>query len=244
MKFLNHSNCNSLENLLDRQSGGEPLIFLLEFYFRRIDRLRISIFFKGSFFFVFIFFLLMGSLTFAQSKTNLELFFQLVDSSVVRINNEIASGKDCRLIFNTDDAYSVFQNSIINNFQKLGRKIITVNDDQLKPEIINYLITDASVEYDGDMFRDGFLGEFKIKRKINFEGNYSITGNPVSADNFNFTIIDTVAVDKVSTLENPAFPITKGAVPAEPFFSSLLEPIVAIGSAAVAVILFFTVRSK
>jgi hypothetical protein len=168
----------------------------------------------------------------------------MVDSSVVQINSEIESGKDCKLIFNTGDAYSVFQNSIVNNFQKLGRKIITGNDAQSKPEIINYAITNASVKYDDDMFRDGFLGEFKIQRKIKFEGNYSVAGNSVKADTFNFTNIDTVAVDKVSTLENIAFPFTLGELPPEPFFPSLLEPIVAIGSAAVAVILFFTVRSK
>lgn len=194
--------------------------------------------------FVLIIILLSNPFSLAQSKTNLELFFQLADSSVVQINKEITPGSNIKLNFNEDGAYSVFHNSILNNFQKLGRNIITGNDDLSKSEIINYSLTDVSVKYDDDMYRDGFLGEFLIQRKINYEGNYSITGNSVTADNFNFTIVDTVAVDKVSTLENFAFPFTKGDLPSEPFFSSLLEPIVAIGSAAVAVILFFTIRSK
>jgi len=48
----------------------------------------------------------------------------------------------------------------------------------------------------------------------------------------------------VKSLENPNHPFTKGNIPAEPFFESIPEPVLAIGTAATAVILFFILRSK
>jgi hypothetical protein len=48
----------------------------------------------------------------------------------------------------------------------------------------------------------------------------------------------------VKSLENQALPFTKGEVPPEPLFSSLLEPAVALGTAAVVIYLFFSIRSK
>jgi len=41
-----------------------------------------------------------------------------------------------------------------------------------------------------------------------------------------------------------SLPFTRAELPPEPFFSGLLEPAVAIGSAAVAIYLLFAVRSK
>ena len=48
----------------------------------------------------------------------------------------------------------------------------------------------------------------------------------------------------IKSLENESFPFTKGAVPPEPFLSGLAEPLIAIGTAAVIIALFFSIRSK
>jgi len=61
---------------------------------------------------------------------------------------------------------------------------------------------------------------------------------------FEFTKIDTVKVEDINSLENPAFPFTQASVPPEPFLSGIAEPIIAIGTAALAVVLFFTIRSE
>ena len=109
--------------------------------------------------------------------------------------------------------------------------------------MINYSIDNASVKY-GEMERDGFWGDFIMPRKIELGGNYSLSNRIINSQTFNLTYYDTVAVDNVKVIENPSFPFTQGEVPSEPFFSGLFEPVVAIGSAAIAVILFFTIRSK
>jgi hypothetical protein len=56
--------------------------------------------------------------------------------------------------------------------------------------------------------------------------------------------IDTIKVDDIKNLENISFKFTTGSLPPEPFFSGLFEPVFALGTAAAAVILFFTIRSK
>jgi hypothetical protein len=105
------------------------------------------------------------------------------------------------------------------------------------------MIDEAATSY-GEIYRDGVLGDYYIPRTIIFSGDYNITGNTVLTHSFNFAYHDTVNVDSVTSLENAAYPFTRGKLPAEPFFSGILEPVIAVGTAALAVILFFTIRSK
>ncbi len=60
---------------------------------------------------------------------------------------------------------------------------------------------------------------------------------------FRETLVDTVQVSEIPTLEDPNVSVTQGSPPREGFFSSLVEPLIMIGAVAVAVYLLFTVRS-
>ena len=198
---------------------------------------------KISGFLILLVFSFSFSFTVAQTKTNLEIFYGLVDSSVAKINQNINS-KDLKVTFSTGDYYRLFQNQVIADFVKLGRNILS---DSIKTspgfETINYSIDNANVKY-GDMERNGLLGDFVMQRKIDLSGSYSISKETVISERFDYAYIDTVSVDDAKAIENPSFPFTQAEIPSEPFFSSLLEPAIAIGSAALAVILFFTIRSK
>ena len=183
------------------------------------------------------------SFVFAQSKTNLQVFYSLVDSSVAGINQKIST-QYVKVNYPTSNDFSVFQNQVISDFAKHGRTVLAdSNKNTDDVTIINYIIDNAKVKY-GDMERDGFFGDFIMPREIKLSGSYSLSERVVDSQRFNLTYTDTVAVDDVKSIENSSFPFTEAEVPSEPFFSSLFEPVVAIGSAAVAVILFFTVRSK
>ncbi|MEK9137672.1 MAG: hypothetical protein AAB393_11165, partial [Bacteroidota bacterium] len=57
------------------------------------------------------------------------------------------------------------------------------------------------------------------------------------------TLSDVVEVSEIEKLESQSIPMTRGALPKEGFFSSILEPLVAIGAVAVAIYLLFHVRS-
>jgi hypothetical protein len=198
---------------------------------------------KISGFLILLVFSFSFSFTVAQTKTNLEIFYGLVDSSVAKIDQNINS-KDLKVTFSTGDYYRLFQNQVIADFVKLGRNILS---DSIKTspgfETINYSIDNANVKY-GDMERNGLLGDFVMQRKIDLSGSYSISKETVISERFDYVYIDTVSVDDAKAIENPSFPFTQAEIPSEPFFSSLLEPAIAIGSAALAVILFFTIRSK
>lgn len=183
--------------------------------------------------------MLPGSAAIAQADSNMEVFNRLVDSSVVKINKVIPGNGDTIAVrFRSGENYSVFSNRVALDFSRLGRTIASAS-----PNVVNYTIEDAGVNY-GDMYRDGLFGDYFLPRKLSLKGNYSVeTGSTVPGE-FYFTSVDTVAVDDIESIENPAYRFTGGDVPSEPFFSSLFAPVVAIGSAALAVILFFTVRSK
>ena len=178
-----------------------------------------------------------------QSRDNLEVFYTLIDSSGKNIiNNLPASNKNLNLSLNLGESYTLFRNHLLSIFDKNGYKVNS--EDSVNNKVrVNYVLDKAVVNY-GDIFRDGLFGSYLLPRKIEISGNYSVGGTSFTYKEFNYNYMDTVKVDNVKTLENISYPFTQGEVPAEPFFSSLFEPLVAIGTAAIAVFLFFTIRSK
>ena len=175
----------------------------------------------------------------AQEKSNLEVFNELVDSSVTEAVSFIPdSVKHIKLNLNSG-ILAVFNAEIISSLSKNGYNLVS-DDNSFE---FQYIITNAGASY-GDMFRKGFLGDYYIPRKINLSGNYNLNGQSIFTKDFNYTFQDTVNVDSVSSLENSSYPFTHGNLPAEPFFPGILEPVIAVGTAALAVILFFTIRSK
>lgn len=177
----------------------------------------------------------------AQPKTNLEIFYNLVDSSVNQFIKQLPEEEDSvGLELNLGESYSIFENKIIADIYSSGKFIAEKDKNALH---INYIINDAKVEY-GEIFRDGFFGDYFIPRKIFLKGNYLVKTNSALYKEFNYSLNDTVKYDEINNIENNSYPFTKGEVPSEPFFSGLFEPVVAISTAALAVILFFTIRSK
>jgi hypothetical protein len=87
-----------------------------------------------------------------------------------------------------------------------------------------------------------------VQRKISLKGNFFITASGTSDANYSSEFIyyqlDSINVDDIKNFENSSFKFTQGTIPPEPFFTGLFEPVFALGTAAAAVILFFTVRSK
>ena len=183
-----------------------------------------------------------ASLLFAQPKTNLELFYEMVDSSVTEFSDELTgSHNKIKLELSLGEIYSVFNNRIIAKANSFKTKIM--KDGKENTPSVNYVIDEVKVEY-GETFRDGLLGDFLIPRNLHLKGNYLITSDTTFANTFSYSLNDTIRFDEVAYVENESYPFTKGELPAEPFLSGLLEPIVALSTTALAVILFFTIRSK
>lgn len=175
----------------------------------------------------------------AQEKTNLDVFTELIDSSVVNAASLIPDTvKDIDFEL-ASSSFAVFNSTIISGLSNRGFKLVS-DSNSFK---LQYFIDNAATSY-GDVYGDGFLGDYFVPRKIILSGGYNFSGRTTFTRNFNYSYQDTVSVDSIGSIENSAYPFTQAKLPAEPFFPGILEPVIAIGTAALAVILFFTIRSK
>ena len=193
---------------------------------------------------LFILILLISSEIKSQTKSNLDVFYSLTDSLVDQINLEIPSSENKVLLtLNLGQSYSLFSNSIKERFRRSGKEILEQPPDELNIPHVDIVMEGAGVEY-GEMFRDGWFGTHYIQRYSTIFGNYLQTFSESGKREFEITRIDTVKVDDIKFLENDSFPFTKGTIPSEPFLSGFAEPLIAIGTAAAVIVIFFTVRSE
>lgn len=193
--------------------------------------------------FRFLFFaIVFNVLIVAQTPTNLERFYSVVDSASSMLLSDLTKTKEIKLELSLGSFYSVFANQIRGKLLKNGIKISS--DDSVPGDLtkVNFVIDNCDVEY-SQPERDGLFGDFYSERTVKVSGNYFISTNP-EVKIFNIAEKDTIRVEEVEKLENRSYPFTQSEIPSEPFFSSLLEPIVAVSAAAITIILFFSVRSK
>ena len=179
---------------------------------------------------------------FSQSITNLDKFYNMVDSASGFLIRDLGDIKKVNLELNFGTDFSVFANQVRGKLLRNGVQLISEKSEDKEVVRVNFVLDNAFVEY-SEPEKDGFFGDFYTQRKIELSGNYYISGKSQIND-FKIVDKDTVNVDEVERLENRSYPFTQGDLPSEPFFSSILEPVVAISAAAVTVILFFSVRSK
>lgn len=155
---------------------------------------------------------------------------------------DVDFNNDFNFVFTSPDDYSVLKERAVNHFLANGANIV-VHDSI--PNRIYYNLELANIKYN-DVFKDGLFGIYLVEREANVKGmfNSSKDGKLIKGREFEFNAIDTVFYSNISNLENIAYSFTQAELPDEPFFSSTLEPVIAIGTAAVAVYLFFNIRSK
>ena len=188
----------------------------------------------------FLFFIILfQSPVFPQTISNLDVFYSLTDSASHSLLSDLGDIKKIDLLFDLGIDYPVFANRIRGELLRNGIGFSPDNSGSAK---VNFVIDNAQVNY-SEPRKNGIFGDFFTERSIKLSGNYFIPEKS-KVNKFVFTAKDTVRVDDIEEIENRSFPFTQGEIPPEPFFSSLLEPVVALGTAAVTVILFFSVRSK
>ena len=184
------------------------------------------------------------SYSIAQQSTNLEQIFGLIDKSGVEITAALKSEyQKVGLKYNCPAEYKILEQRIEFAF---SRSSINFNKNaDTETAILNYNLDKAGINYK-KVFKDGWFGSMLVEREAVVSGTYVLENKGVflSSEKFECTITDTIKKDDLSRLENLSLPFTKNEMPPEPFFSGLLEPVIAVGTAVVTVILFFTVRSK
>lgn len=190
------------------------------------------------------FLIIVSSNLFCQTKTNLEVFYSLTDSLVDRIVKEIPDKENqISLTLNLGQSYPIFSNNIKDRFREKGKEILEQPTDEINVPHIDIVLEYAAVEY-GEMYKDGWFGAHYVPRQSAISGNYLQSFLTEGKNDFEISVTDTVKVEDIKYLENESFSFTKGTIPAEPFISGLAEPLIAIGTAAAVVVLFFTIRSE
>lgn len=95
--------------------------------------------------------------------------------------------------------------------------------------------------------RTWFLGSQIVDRSVQLSVWAKLirtkTGEVLVAHEFTRGFTDTVAVADLDALETPGIPATRGVIPSPGLFGSFVEPVVLVGSIAVAIVLLFSVRS-
>lgn len=180
----------------------------------------------------------------AQPRTNLEVINSLIDSSAQQIAAQINSKSVEFFVDYKSPAEFLFLNEQL--ISGLTKNEIKINVDTITTNSkITYSLSDASVFY-SDIFRSGLFGGYLIERKFKLSGSYIIekNGSVINSESFNLTKIDTIKYDFINIIETPSLAFTQGNIPSEPFFPSIIEPLIAITAIAITIILFFTVRSK
>lgn len=177
--------------------------------------------------------------SYSQTISNLDVFYNLVDSASGYLLKDLADIKTVKLTLNLGNDYSIFANQIRG---KLVRNQIRVTNSDSNATEVNFVLDNAFVEYT-EPEKNGIFGDFFTERTIRLSGNYFISGKS-QINKFNLVDKDTVNIEDIEILENRSYPFTQGELPTEPFFYSIWEPVAAISAAAITVILFFSVRSK
>lgn len=186
--------------------------------------------------------LILQSASFSQTISNLDRFYILIDSASNILIKDLGNIKKINLELNFGVDYSVFANKVRGNLLRSGIQLVSDNSDEQNFVRVNFVVDNSFVGY-SEPEKDGIFGDFFIQRTLELSGNYFIS-NYTKINDFKLFAVDTINVEEVGNVENRSYPFTQGELPPEPFFSSLLEPFVAIGAAATVIILFFSVRSK
>lgn len=180
-----------------------------------------------------------------HDATNLETFRLLSQSIAGRTFQQTTTGAGGKVrinIFPKDVAWIV-EGGIVEAARS-HRLVVT------EAETVAYQVTfgldDARVVYT-NIRRDGLFGPKIVDRTVRLRLSTKIVdgadGRIVRAADIEESITDTIRVADIPQIENPVVPFTKGSLPKEGFFTSLAEPLIVVGSVAIAVLLLFNVRS-
>ena len=111
---------------------------------------------------------------------------------------------------------------------------------------VEFGATGMNVQY-SNVRREGMFGPRVLDREVVLQARLRLvdrlSGTVIVTGERKAGFSDTIPLSRVESLEQQAIPSTRGTIPAEDFFSGLVEPLVIVGAIAVAVFLLFTVRS-
>ncbi len=180
-----------------------------------------------------------------ETPTNLDVIRSLakqIAADAALQNNLNPPGNIDLSIFPRETAWYV-EGPVGEGLQSLG---FVVRQDTAAGLAATFGLSDTRIEY-SNIRKDGIFGAKLVDRKVEVEltGKFTDrrTGNILWASEQSKSVVDTIEMSEIGSLENPTIAITRGSLPREGFFSNFAEPLILLGAIAVAVFLLFNVRS-
>jgi len=155
----------------------------------------------------------------------------------------IGAGDSVRVLVHPSESAWFIESPILKGLS--GRDRYPTQSASAAREIDVGLLS-ARVEY-SNVRQHGIFSGRMLNRTISVEMSGKVvdwaTGVILANGNMARSSSDTINASDVDRLENPGIPATRGTLPPEGFFASIVEPIVMVSAVAVAVFLLFRIRS-
>ena len=177
--------------------------------------------------------------------SNLDVFRTLAERIGERTAQQIGEVERRQIVVQVfPKEYSWYlEGSFLRGIASRGFQPVASGDARLEA---GFGLINLRVEY-ANPRREGLFGSKVVDRKVTFAASTKIVdkvaGTVVWDDQMEEGYHDTVHMSELGAIESETLPFTKGVLPTEGFFSSVAEPLVALGAIAVAVLLLFRIRS-
>ncbi len=183
------------------------------------------------------------------SERNIDIFSRQLDAAFNELENQLViAGNDklYHLRFSKESDENDYL--LLKLKQRFGSyKLLTGNSVNNADYDIVFENTKLKTNYK-DIFSSSFLSSKKVKRKIEVKYFNKIIDNSTNVEiysnNINESYEDDFLLDNLEQVENSSYEFTKGQLPEENLLDKVLIPAVVVGASAVAIILFFVIRSK
>jgi hypothetical protein len=182
-------------------------------------------------------------------ETNLQIIQKILGNLAEQVLNEATLPADAVVGLKVRQSLEswVTENALSERIAAHRYKVMYVRDsDSVAAFIFTVGDAGAKVKY-SNTHRISLFGRKHTERLISVHIQSQVynsqSGNILSGKMLTSEYKDTVFTDDISSLENADIPMTKAELPDESFIDRIIEPIIIVGTAGIAVFLFFHIRS-
>lgn len=180
--------------------------------------------------------------------TNLDLYGRNVEEIVDTLLQEIPADVDMHLAVRISGAeYSwIVEQAFLRTLQERDFTVRTASDESVNSIFFEFMVIELSVKY-RKVDRAEAFGNRTIERSVTtaLAGKMyqRSTGELHYAGTIRKTTDDFIAKNDIERVEHAQISVTQGSRPPGGFMKKILEPAVVITATAIAIYLFFSVRS-
>ncbi|MFQ5798472.1 MAG: hypothetical protein ACE5H0_07245 [Bacteroidota bacterium] len=180
--------------------------------------------------------------------TNLDLYRRNVQLIVHTLLSQIPIDEDRQLAVKIHgvEHFWIVENAILNSLQERDFTVRTASDESVNSIMFDFTVIELKVRYQRRN-RDGFFGKRTIERSVSTVLAGKVyrrsTRELYYAGTVEKSAKDRIAIDDLPRVEHEQVNVTHGTLPSGGFMKKILEPAVVITATAIAIYLFFSVRS-